>query len=97
MGHVVLISPIITGLTISALRGVPPEIKETALSLGADRMQTIYTIVKEAKYGVTTAALLGFGRRRFRDRTGYNCWRQHQRVHQDSDYGHVPGDVYRKL
>lgn len=62
IGHVVLISPIVTGLTIAALRGVAPEIKDTAMSLGADRMQTIYTIVREAKFGVSTAILLAFGR-----------------------------------
>ena len=62
IGHVVLISPIMAGLTISALRGVAPEIQDTAISLGASRLQTIYTIVKEARYGVSTAVLLGFGR-----------------------------------
>ena len=62
IGHVVLISPIVTGLTVSALRGVAPEIKDTALSLGANRLQTIFTIVREAKYGVSTAVLLAFGR-----------------------------------
>ena len=62
VGHVLLISPIMAGLTISALRGVAPEIRDTAVSLGAGRTQAIFTIVKEARYGVTTAALMGFGR-----------------------------------
>jgi tungstate transport system permease protein len=62
IGHVILISPIIVGLTISALRTVAPEIRDTAMSLGASRLQTIYTIVREARYGVSTAVLLGFGR-----------------------------------
>ena len=62
VGHVLLISPIMAGLTISALRGVAPEIRDTAVSLGAGRTQAILTIVREARYGVTTAALMGFGR-----------------------------------
>ena len=62
IGHVILISPIIAGLTISALRGIAPEIQDTAMSLGASRLQTIYTIIREARYGVSTAVLLGFGR-----------------------------------
>ena len=62
VGHVVLISPIMTGLTISALRGVSPEIRDTAVSLGAGRTQAIVTIVREARYGVSTAVLMGFGR-----------------------------------
>ena len=62
VGHVLLISPIMAGLTISALRGVSPEIRDTAVSLGAGRTQAIVTIVREARYGVTTAVLMGFGR-----------------------------------
>ena len=62
VGHVLLISPIMAGLTISALRGVAPEIRDTAVSLGAGRTQAIVTIVREARYGVSTAILMGFGR-----------------------------------
>ena len=62
VGHVLLISPIMAGLTISALRGVAPEIRDTAVSLGAGRTQAIVTIVREARYGVSTAVLMGFGR-----------------------------------
>ena len=39
-----------------------PEARDTAESLGASRMQTIYTILREARYGVSTAVLMGFGR-----------------------------------
>ena len=62
IGHVILISPIIAGLTISALREIAPEIQDTAMSLGASKLQTIYAIIREARYGVSTAVLLGFGR-----------------------------------
>ena len=62
VGHVLLISPIMAGLTISSLRGVSPEIRDTAVSLGAGRTQAIVTIVREARYGVSTAVLMGFGR-----------------------------------
>lgn len=62
IGQVFLIAPIITGLTISALSGVSPEIKDTAVSLGASRFQTIRTILIEARYATLTAVLIGFGR-----------------------------------
>ena len=62
IGQVILIGPIITGLTISALNGVPPEIRDTAVSLGATRFQTARTIVMEAKYATLTAIMVGFGR-----------------------------------
>ena len=62
IGQVFLIGPIVTGLTISALSGVGPEIKDTAVSLGASRFQTIRTILMEARYATLTAVLVGFGR-----------------------------------
>ena len=62
IGQMVLISPIITGLTMSAMSGVSQEIKDTALSLGATRFQTIGTIIWEARYATITTVLVGFGR-----------------------------------
>ena len=62
IGQVVLISAIVTGLTISALSGVSPAIRETAVSLGASRVQSVWTVLKEARFAVLTAILVGFGR-----------------------------------
>jgi tungstate transport system permease protein len=62
IGQVILIAPIIAGMTISALNGVRNDIKETSLSLGANKMQVIYSVIKEARYGVITGLLLAFGR-----------------------------------
>jgi tungstate transport system permease protein len=62
IGEVVLIGPIVTGLTISALRGVGPEIRDTAVSLGATRFQTVRAMLIESKFATLTAVLVGFGR-----------------------------------
>ncbi len=62
IGQTILITPIMIGLTISALGGVSVQIKETAMSLGATDLQVIFTILKEAKAAVIAAILLGFGR-----------------------------------
>lgn len=62
VGQVVLIAPIITGLTISALSGVGPEIRDTAISLGASRFQAVAVVLREARYATLTAILVGFGR-----------------------------------
>lgn len=62
LGQMVLISPIILGFTISSLSGVGMEIKDTALSLGATKFQTIVTIIKEARFAVISTIVLGFGR-----------------------------------
>lgn len=62
IGQTVLITPIMIGLTISALRGVSVQIEETALSMGATNLQVIFTIMKEARVAVVATVLLGFGR-----------------------------------
>ena len=62
IGQTILITPIMIGLTISALGGVSVQIRETAASLGATDFQVIFTIMKEAKTAVIAAILLGFGR-----------------------------------
>lgn len=61
-GQIILICPILLGLTISALRGIDREVKDTALSLGATEFQTIWIIIKEARFGVIAAVIMGFGR-----------------------------------
>lgn len=62
LGQTILITPIMTGLTISALRGVDVQVKETARSLGATETQAIIVVIKEARQAVIAAILLGFGR-----------------------------------
>ena len=62
VGQVVLIMPIMTGLLITALRGVDYTIVDTARSLGANRSQMAWLIIKEARFGVVAAVIMGFGR-----------------------------------
>jgi len=62
IGQTLLILPIIVGFTITALKGVKIEINDLARSLGASEYQTLYTIMREAKYAIMAAVILGFGR-----------------------------------
>ena len=62
IGQVILILPVLTGMTISALSGVDKSIKDTALSMGATGPQAIRTIISEARFAVVGALILGFGR-----------------------------------
>jgi len=62
IGQMVLISPLMLGLTISALSGVDRAYRDTALSLGASDLQSIMVILKEARYAVVAAFIMGFGR-----------------------------------
>jgi len=62
IGQMVLITPIMLGMTISALSGVRKELMETATSLGASSSQLGLLVLREARYAVLAALILGFGR-----------------------------------
>jgi len=62
IGQMILITPLLLGFTIAALSGVSREIVDTATSLGASRFQTVWLVLKEARYAVLAAVIMGFGR-----------------------------------
>jgi len=62
IGQMILITPILLGLTISAFSGVDKAILDTAISLGANNFQTMIVVLREARYAVVAAIVMGFGR-----------------------------------
>jgi tungstate transport system permease protein len=62
IGQVILVLPLMLGLVISALSGVDKAIPETAISLGASRLQMAFITIREARYAVLTAVIMGYGR-----------------------------------
>jgi tungstate transport system permease protein len=62
IGQVILVIPILLGLSVSALSGVDRTITDTARSLGASGWQTAVAIIKEARFAVMAAVILAFGR-----------------------------------
>jgi tungstate transport system permease protein len=62
LGQTVLIIPIMTGLVLSALAGIDRGISDTLVSLGATGTQKILEIIKEARFAILGAVVLGFGR-----------------------------------
>ncbi len=60
--QVVVVTPIILGVTMSVVATVERRVKETALVLGADRRQLSITVLREAAAGILTAVMVGFGR-----------------------------------
>jgi len=62
VGQVILITPILLGLIISAFRGVDKTILDTARSMGASGWQMALLVIKEARFGVMAAVIMGFGR-----------------------------------
>ena len=62
IGQSILILPIMIGLTITALSGVDKNIRDTLISLGGTEFQSIAQIVREARFAILGAVILGFGR-----------------------------------
>jgi tungstate transport system permease protein len=62
IGQVLLITPLLLGLTFSALSGIDKTIPDTARSMGANGLQMGLLVLKEARFAVMAAVILGFGR-----------------------------------
>ena len=62
IGQVILVSPIILGLVIAALSGVDKAAYETAIAIGASQFQATTIVIREARYAIYSALIMGFGR-----------------------------------
>ncbi|MDP3878750.1 MAG: ABC transporter permease [Dehalococcoidales bacterium] len=62
LGQIILIIPIMLGMTISALNGVDRAILDTTRSLGASGPQMALATLREARFAVIAAVSMGFGR-----------------------------------
>ncbi|GBC59099.1 ABC transporter permease [Desulfonema ishimotonii] len=62
IGQVILIVPIIATFTISAISRIDTRYRKTAMTLGADRLQTALVLLREARFGIVSAVVGGFGR-----------------------------------
>ncbi len=62
IGQIILISPIMLGLVITALSGVDKAAHETAVAIGASQFQAITMVIREARFAIYAALIMGFGR-----------------------------------
>jgi len=62
IGQIILIIPLIVTFTISAISRIDERYRKTAKTLGADRLQTAYVILKEARFAIVAAIIAAFGR-----------------------------------
>jgi len=62
IAQVLLVTPIITGLTAAAVAGKEKLVMDTALTLGASRRQAAWLVVREARVAIIAAIMTGFGR-----------------------------------
>ena len=62
IGQVILIVPIITVFTISAISRIDERYRKTAMTLGANALQTAWVIIREARFAIMAAVIAAFGR-----------------------------------
>jgi len=62
IGQSILIIPIVTVFTLSAISRIDKRYRKTALTLGAGKIQTALVILLEARFGITAAIVAAFGR-----------------------------------
>jgi len=62
IGQIILVVPLVTSLTIAAVSKLDERYRLSAMTLGADRVQTALVIFKEARFGIVAAVVAAFGR-----------------------------------
>jgi tungstate transport system permease protein len=62
MSQFVLATPPITAISLAAITGVRENVRDAAYVLGGTRLDVALVVLKEARYGIATAILAGFGR-----------------------------------
>lgn len=61
IAQTVIASPIVTGFTLAAIQSVNPKLRLQMLSLGANRLQYLWLLLREARLGILAAVIAGFG------------------------------------
>jgi len=93
VGQVILITPILLGLIISAFSGIDRAVFDTAISLGASRYQTVIVTIKESRYAILTAVIMGFGRAISEvGLSFYGRW-EYQRIYKDHHDRDLVGNI----
>lgn len=62
IGQTLLILPIVATFTIAAISRIDERYRKTAMTLGANRLQTAFVIFREARFGIVAAVIAAFGR-----------------------------------
>ncbi|WP_458189330.1 ABC transporter permease [Haladaptatus sp. NG-WS-4] len=58
----VLATPVVTSISLSAIESVGKDVRDAAFTLGGTDTDVGLLVVKEARYGIVTAVLAGYGR-----------------------------------
>lgn len=61
IAQAVIASPIVISLTLAVIQQINPQLRLQLTALGANRMQMVWTLIKEARLGLLAAVMAGFG------------------------------------
>ncbi len=62
VGQTILIVPVVAAFTIAAISRIDERYRKTAMTLGANRLQTAWVIFREARFGIIAAIIAAYGR-----------------------------------
>ncbi|NLJ33809.1 MAG: ABC transporter permease [Firmicutes bacterium] len=62
IAQTVIATPLVAGLTLSAVQQLSPKLRLQILALGASPLQFWWLIIKEVRLGILAAVMAGFGR-----------------------------------
>ncbi|MGB9791076.1 MAG: ABC transporter permease [Thermacetogeniaceae bacterium] len=61
IAQAIIASPIVAGFTIAAIQSIDPKMRLQILALGANRLQFLLLLLREARLGLLAAVIAGFG------------------------------------
>lgn len=61
IAQAIIASPIVAGFTVAAIQSLNPKMHYQILALGANRVQFIWLLLREARLGLLAAVIAGFG------------------------------------
>jgi tungstate transport system permease protein len=61
VAQAVIATPLVTGITLAAVGGVPAAFRLQLLGLGASRVQMVWIVLREARLPMLAAVMAGFG------------------------------------
>jgi tungstate transport system permease protein len=62
IAEIILATPIAAALTAAAVQGIDPRVRRTAMTLGAGPWRVHWTVAREARYALSAAVVVAFGR-----------------------------------
>jgi tungstate transport system permease protein len=61
VAQAIIATPIVMGISLASIQNLPPNLRLQILSLGANRIQMVWVLIKEARLPLLASVMAGFG------------------------------------